>query len=53
MAGKNGGSRRSSGRGIALKALRKRDSVRATAARYGIHPTQVRRSKRQLMEGHP
>ena len=38
---------------VALEALRRRDSVRAIAARHGIHPTQVIRWKRQLIEGMP
>lgn len=38
---------------VALEALRKRDSVRTIAARHGIHPIQVRRWKRQLIEGMP
>lgn len=38
---------------VALEALRKRDSVRAIAARHGIHATQVSRWKRQLIERLP
>ena len=38
---------------VALEALRKRDTVRTIAARHGIHPIQVRRWKRQLIEGLP
>ena len=38
---------------VALEALRKRDSVQAIAARHEIHPTQVSRWKRQLIEGLP
>lgn len=38
---------------VVLEALRKRDSVQEIAARHEIHPTQVNRWKRQLIEGLP
>ena len=38
---------------VALEALRKRDSVQVIAARHKIHPHQVSRWKRKLIEGLP